>query len=205
MCRCINGKYSIIQMRQPWNIATVDVCIVDLFIRLKCEYLTNHGSAWIVKTYSLRLFFNPVCNYMHRPTGLKPKVTSLKFFTLSRLHLMDLFRASRSNTFNATIIRKGYQASWLVVAFFPHLHKINREICKRKRRQSYIVSCDMNEWMNEQTNEWIYYCLSKEKYFVLQCCSLRKKIKNKKSDWCKKLFKKLTIYKILNILVKDGI
>lgn len=146
MCRCINGKYSIIQMRQPWNIATVDVCIVDLFIWPKCKYLTNVGSAWIVKMSSLRLFFNLVCNYMYRPTSLKPKVTSLTFISLSRLHLMDLFRALRSNTFNTTMSFAGRvtkPVDFVVVAFFPHLHKINREICKGKRRQPYIVSCDI--------------------------------------------------------------
>ena len=34
---------------------------------------------------------------------------------------------------------------------------------------------------------------------------LSEKNKNKKSDWCKKLLKNFTIYKILDILVKDGI
>ena len=114
--------------------------------RLIVDGLTNVGSAWIVKMYSLRLFFNLVCNYMYRPTSLKPKVTSLTFISLSRLHLMDLFRALRSNTFNTTMSFAGRvtkPVDFVVVAFFPHLHKINREICKGKRRQPYIVSCDI--------------------------------------------------------------
>ena len=35
-------------------------------------------------------------------------------------------------------------------------------------------------------NEWIYYCLSKEKYFVLQSCYLRKIVKNKNKKKKKK-------------------
>ena len=55
------------------------------------------------------------------------------------------------------------------------------------------------EWMNE------FIIVSPKRNITFYKAALWKKNKNEKSDWCKKLLKKFTIYKILDILVKDGI
>ena len=54
-------------------------------------------------------------------------------------------------------------------------------------------------------NEFITVLSLEREIFRFAKLLSEEKVKNKKSDWCKKLFKKLTIYKILDILVKDGI
>ena len=41
---------------------------------------------------------------------------------------------------------------------------------------AYLLECNgpLTVMVRDHLNEWIYCCLSKEKYFVLQSCSLRK-------------------------------